>query len=95
MLVVTEHPLCETDDEIKAVVEAAAEPETVIAGDRRQHVLLAEDHPVNQRVVQAILGDSVDLVIVEDGKLNDWGGGRGVYFKDLDGHVLELMTVPQ
>jgi catechol 2,3-dioxygenase-like lactoylglutathione lyase family enzyme len=32
---------------------------------------------------------------LEDGKLNDWGGGRGVYFKDLDGHVLELMTVPQ
>ena len=32
---------------------------------------------------------------LEDGKLNDWGGGRGFYFKDPDGHVLELMTVPQ
>jgi len=32
---------------------------------------------------------------LEDGKLNDWGGGRGVYFKDPNGHVLELMTVPQ
>jgi catechol 2,3-dioxygenase-like lactoylglutathione lyase family enzyme len=32
---------------------------------------------------------------LEDGKLNDWNGGRGVYFKDPDGHVLELMTVPQ
>jgi catechol 2,3-dioxygenase-like lactoylglutathione lyase family enzyme len=32
---------------------------------------------------------------LDDGKLNDWGGGRGVYFKDPDGHVLELMTVPQ
>jgi catechol 2,3-dioxygenase-like lactoylglutathione lyase family enzyme len=31
----------------------------------------------------------------EDGKLNDWGGGRGFYFKDPDGHLLELMTVPQ
>ncbi len=30
-----------------------------------------------------------------DGKLNDWNGGRGVYFKDPDGHILELMTVPQ
>jgi catechol 2,3-dioxygenase-like lactoylglutathione lyase family enzyme len=30
-----------------------------------------------------------------DGKLNDWGGGRGVYFTDPDGHLLELMTVPQ
>jgi catechol 2,3-dioxygenase-like lactoylglutathione lyase family enzyme len=32
---------------------------------------------------------------LEDGKLNDWGGGRGIYFRDPDGHVLELMTVPQ
>ena len=32
---------------------------------------------------------------LDDGKLNDWNGGRGVYFKDLDGHVLELMTVAQ
>jgi catechol 2,3-dioxygenase-like lactoylglutathione lyase family enzyme len=32
---------------------------------------------------------------LDDGKLNDWNGGRGVYFKALDGHVLELMTVPQ
>ncbi|MEF3365515.1 VOC family protein [Methylocystis sp. 9N] len=31
----------------------------------------------------------------DDGRLNDWGGGRGVYFKSPDGHVLELMTVPQ
>jgi catechol 2,3-dioxygenase-like lactoylglutathione lyase family enzyme len=31
----------------------------------------------------------------EDGKLNDWGGGRGFYFRDADGHLLELMTVPQ
>jgi catechol 2,3-dioxygenase-like lactoylglutathione lyase family enzyme len=30
-----------------------------------------------------------------DGKLNDWNGGRGVYFKSPDGHVLELMTVAQ
>jgi catechol 2,3-dioxygenase-like lactoylglutathione lyase family enzyme len=31
----------------------------------------------------------------DDGKLNDWSGGRGVYFRDPNGHVLELMTVPQ
>ncbi len=31
----------------------------------------------------------------EDGKLNDWGGGRGLYFESPDGHLLELMTVPQ
>ncbi len=32
---------------------------------------------------------------LDDGKLNNWGGGRGVYFRDPNGHVLELMTVPQ
>ena len=32
---------------------------------------------------------------LEDGKLNDWNGGRGFYYKDHDGHVIELMTVPQ
>ena len=32
---------------------------------------------------------------LDDGKLNDWGGGRGVYFRDPNGHVIELMTVPQ
>ncbi len=32
---------------------------------------------------------------LEDSKLNNWNGGRGVYFRDPNGHVLELMTVPQ
>ena len=32
---------------------------------------------------------------MDDGELNDWGGGRGLYFEDPNGHVLELMTVPQ
>ncbi len=32
---------------------------------------------------------------LDDEKLNDWGGGKGVYFKNEDGHVIELMTVPQ
>ena len=32
---------------------------------------------------------------LEDGKLNNWNGGHGVYFRDPNGHVLELMTVPQ
>jgi catechol 2,3-dioxygenase-like lactoylglutathione lyase family enzyme len=30
-----------------------------------------------------------------DGKLNRWGGGRGLYFRDPNGHVLEIMTAPQ
>jgi hypothetical protein len=32
---------------------------------------------------------------LDDSKLNDWNSGRGVYFKDLNGHLLELMTMPQ
>jgi hypothetical protein len=32
---------------------------------------------------------------LDDGKLNDWNGGRSVYFKSPDGHLLELMTLPQ
>jgi catechol 2,3-dioxygenase-like lactoylglutathione lyase family enzyme len=31
----------------------------------------------------------------DDRKLNEWGGGRGVYFRTSDRHLLELMTVPQ
>lgn len=29
----------------------------------------------------------------DDMKINRRGGGRGVYFRDPDGHVLELLTV--
>ena len=25
-------------------------------------------------------------------KINDWNGGRGVYFRDPNGHLLELLT---
>ena len=28
----------------------------------------------------------------EDGEINNWNGGRGVYFRDPDGHLLELLT---
>jgi signal transduction histidine kinase/ActR/RegA family two-component response regulator len=43
---------------------AAHEPQ--LAG-RRLTVLLAEDHPVNRKVVQAMLGDSVDLTLTVNG----------------------------
>ena len=29
---------------------------------------------------------------LEDMQLNHWNGGRGVYFKDPNGHILELLT---
>jgi len=58
---------------------------------------------VSEREFDAIFGRVKDEGIVygsapwslDDGKLNQWGGGRGFYFKDPNGHVLELMTVPQ
>jgi catechol 2,3-dioxygenase-like lactoylglutathione lyase family enzyme len=28
----------------------------------------------------------------EDMKINGWNGGRGVYFRDPSGHLLELLT---
>jgi catechol 2,3-dioxygenase-like lactoylglutathione lyase family enzyme len=28
----------------------------------------------------------------EDGQINRWNGGRGVYFRDPGGHLLELLT---
>jgi catechol 2,3-dioxygenase-like lactoylglutathione lyase family enzyme len=29
---------------------------------------------------------------LENRELNSWNGGRGVYFRDPNGHILELMT---
>jgi catechol 2,3-dioxygenase-like lactoylglutathione lyase family enzyme len=31
----------------------------------------------------------------EDGRLNTRRGGRGFYFRDLEGHLLEVMTRPE
>jgi hypothetical protein len=28
----------------------------------------------------------------DDMKINNWNGGRGVYFRDANGHPLELLT---
>ncbi len=44
------------------------EPEPAPVAGARPRLLLAEDHPVNQRVVQAILGGQFDLTIVGDGQ---------------------------
>jgi catechol 2,3-dioxygenase-like lactoylglutathione lyase family enzyme len=59
------------------------------------HVSDAEFDAILQRVQAAGLAFGSAPWALEDAKLNDWNGGRGVYFKDLDGHILELMTVPQ
>ena len=59
------------------------------------HMSDAEFDAIFARVKEASLAFGSAPWSLDDGKLNDWNGGRGVYFKDPDGHVLELMTVPQ
>jgi catechol 2,3-dioxygenase-like lactoylglutathione lyase family enzyme len=59
------------------------------------HVSEAEFDAVLQRVKAAGLAFGSAPWSLDDGKLNDWNDGRGFYFTDPDGHVLELMTVPQ
>jgi catechol 2,3-dioxygenase-like lactoylglutathione lyase family enzyme len=59
------------------------------------HVNDKEFDGIFQRVKEAGLTYGSAPWSLDDRKLNDWNGGRGVYFKDLDGHLHELMTVPQ
>jgi catechol 2,3-dioxygenase-like lactoylglutathione lyase family enzyme len=74
-----------------------------IAGERREfeshhyafHVSDAEFDAIFGRIREAKLAYGSAPWSLDDGKLNGWNGGRGVYFRDADGHVLELMTVPE
>jgi catechol 2,3-dioxygenase-like lactoylglutathione lyase family enzyme len=59
------------------------------------HVSDAEFDAIFQRVQDAAIAYGSAPWSAGDGKLNDWGGGRGVYFRTPDGHLYELMTVPQ
>jgi catechol 2,3-dioxygenase-like lactoylglutathione lyase family enzyme len=59
------------------------------------HVSDSEFDAIFDRIKKAGMAYGSGPGSLEDGKLNDWNGGRGVYFRDPDGHVLELMTVPQ
>ena len=59
------------------------------------HVSDSEFDAIFDRIKEARLSYGSAPWSLDDGKLNDWNGGRGVYFKDPDGHILELMTVPQ
>jgi hypothetical protein len=76
--------------------------------NRWSHEVPNDDHPKPHDSASARQAGSRSLVCnkagfsygsapwsLDDGELNDWNGGRGVYFKDPNGHVLELMTVPQ
>jgi catechol 2,3-dioxygenase-like lactoylglutathione lyase family enzyme len=59
------------------------------------HVSDAEFDAILQRVKDAGLAFGSGPRSLEDGKLNGWNGGRGFYYKDHDGHVVELMSMPQ
>jgi catechol 2,3-dioxygenase-like lactoylglutathione lyase family enzyme len=59
------------------------------------HVSDIEFDAIFNRLKQAGLVFGSAPWSLQDGKLNDWNGGRGVYFRDPEGHLLELMTVPQ
>lgn len=59
------------------------------------HVSNHEFDAILQRVKKAQIAFGSAPWSLEDGELNDWNGGRGVYFRDPNGHVLELMTAPQ
>ncbi len=59
------------------------------------HVSNREFDAIFERINKAKIAFGSAPWSLDDGKLNDWGGGRGLYFRNPDGHVLEIMTVPQ
>ena len=44
------------------------------------------------RIVEARLPYGSGPFTPEDMQINHWNGGRGVYFRDPSGHLLELLT---
>lgn len=58
------------------------------------HVSDEEFDQIFGRVQEAGLAYGSEPGHPENGKLNNWNGGRGVYFRDPSGHLLELLTRP-
>ena len=52
----------------------------------------AEFDKIFGRIVDAGLPYGSEPWTLDDMKLNQWNGGRGVYFRDPNGHILELLT---
>lgn len=59
------------------------------------HVSEAEFDAIFGRIRAAGLSYGSGPTTPENGEINHWGGGRGVYFRSPDGHLFELMTVAQ
>lgn len=56
------------------------------------HVGDAEFDAILERVKAAGIPYGSDPWHTENGQLNDWQDGRGFYFRDPNGHLLELLT---
>ena len=56
------------------------------------HVSDPEFDAIFKRVQEAGIPFGSDPWHVENKELNSWNGGRGVYFRDPNGHLLELLT---
>ena len=58
--------------------------------------LVSEDEftAIYGRIVEAGLDHWADPMCRRAGEINQRDGGRGVYFPDPDGHVLEILTRP-
>lgn len=56
------------------------------------HVSDPEFDDIFKRVQEAGIPYGSDPWNLENKGLNSWNGGRGVYFRDPNGHILELMT---
>ncbi len=72
-----------------------AESETCEPHHYAFHVSDAEFDAILARVTESGIDFGSAPWTRRDRKLNNWNGGRGVYFETPDGHLLELMTVPQ
>jgi catechol 2,3-dioxygenase-like lactoylglutathione lyase family enzyme len=56
------------------------------------HVSDPEFDAILDRVQKAKVAYGSDPWNLENGRLNSWNGGRGFYFRDPNGHILEVMT---
>ena len=56
------------------------------------HVGDEEFDAIFSRIQQAGLPYGSEPWNLDNRKLNDWNGGRGVYFRDPNGHIIELLT---